>query len=141
MLVGLFIGVAVAVGVALYLNRNNNPFTAPKPADSAKAAAPQVAPTAARRVTETGRRHQATTGTTGAELRLYKILPGNEDPNVALPPKPEGEAAANSDKACGSSSCMVSGWCIPEWGRCRQLEGHFGIEGYRGQYPDHQSAG
>lgn len=99
MLVGLFIGVVVAVGVALYLNRNNNPFTAPKPADSTKAAAPQVAPTAAPPESlKPGAGTKQPPAPPVQSYDFYKILPGNEDPNVALPPKPEAEAPVAADK-------------------------------------------
>ena len=94
MLVGLFIGVVVAVGVALYLNRNNNPFTASGLADKPQQPAQQAAPAA---VPPESLKPGAGTKQPPAppvqSYDFYKILPGNEDPNVALPPKPEGEAA------------------------------------------------
>lgn len=98
MLLGLFIGVAVAVGMALYLNRNNNPFTAPKAPAESKPVAPQATPAAAPESLKPGAGTKQPPAPPVQSYDFYKILPGNEDPNVALPPKTDAPAPA-ADKA------------------------------------------
>lgn len=94
MLFGLFIGVAVAVGMALYLNRNNNPFTGSKAPSESKPVAPQATTAAPPESLRPGAGTKQPPAPPVQSYDFYKILPGNEDPNVALPPKTDIEAPA-----------------------------------------------
>ncbi len=78
MLLGLFIGVAVAVGVALYFNRNNNPFTEPRRAQlpPAKPAITSVAPPES---LKPGAGTKQPPAPNVPSYDFYKILPGTEE--------------------------------------------------------------
>lgn len=71
--VGLLAGLAVALGIAFYLNRTQIPFVAAKPKPAEKEAKPPAI----------AGMPQGTTPTATAEkpkFDFYKILPGNEEP-------------------------------------------------------------
>lgn len=104
MLIGLFLGVAVAVGVALYINRNNNPFTGDQ--TMPKAGPPATAekkPAAAPESLKPGAGTKQPPPPPVQSYDFYKILPGSDDPSLAAPPSPAGDAKPPEDKPAGAS--------------------------------------
>lgn len=99
MLIGLFLGVAVAVGVALYLNRNNNPFTGNQAAPKVDSpAVVEKKPAAAPESLKPGVGTKQPPPPPVQSYDFYKILPGSDDPSLAPPPAPAGEARPPEDK-------------------------------------------
>lgn len=94
-LIGLFVGVTVAVGAALFLNRQNNPFTpAAKPAAGKAAELAKEQPKPKTEALTPGAGTKQPPAPAAERFDFYKILPGNEEPSTARPAKPAEPQAA-----------------------------------------------
>lgn len=101
MLIGLFVGVAAAVGVALFVNRNNNPFTEPKAAGKAAEPAKADKKHAAAPALEALKPGAGTKQPPAPAVQsydFYKILPGTEEPGMAAPAQPVPPAKPVEEK-------------------------------------------
>jgi len=89
MAAGVVIGLAVALGIAFYLNRTPIPFLANKAKDTAKdAKAPTIA----------GMPQGTAAGTASSKFDFYKILPGQEETVTDKDLKARAAAAAKGQQ-------------------------------------------
>ncbi|MBB5020090.1 cell division protein FtsN [Chitinivorax tropicus] len=100
MLIGLFVGVAGAVGAALFLNRHNNPFMQPalKPSEPPRVTkADDPKQTTQPETLQPGMGTKQPTPPESKRFDFYQILPGNAEPAVAPTAKPAESAPTGKE--------------------------------------------
>jgi cell division protein FtsN len=110
LLIGLMVGVAVAVGVVLYLNKGNTPFTSKTtpPPDALPTARPKSPSEPEILRPNNGKRRDQPSqpasqpASEGERYDFYKMLQGNEKPEVRATPSPRPQVASQAAQRTGA---------------------------------------